>query len=238
MPVWELDERLIFPDPDFAESDGLLAIGGDLSVNRLILAYSSGIFPWFNLDDETYWFSPDPRCVLYPAQIHISKSMIQVLKKQQFTVRIDHDFEAVIRSCSGAKRRDDADTWIDEQFTQAYIELYKSGIAHSVETYENNILVGGLYGVSLGGCFFGESMFSHSTNASKFAFITLAKLLEKNNFKMIDCQIYNEHLASMGAINIERTIFLAELNAGLQKTTIKGNWEFLLHDADITEPTS
>ena len=228
MPVWELDERLLCPDPEDAEPDGMLAIGGDLSVERLILAYSSGIFPWFNLDNETYWFSPDPRCVLYPAQVYISRSMIQVLKKQQFTVRIDYDFEAVMRNCSGAKRRDDADTWIDEHFMQAYIELHKAGIAHSFETYENNMLVGGLYGVSLGGCFFGESMFSHAANASKFALITLAKLLEKNNFDMIDCQVYNEHLASMGAQNIERAVFLKELNVGLRRDTINGSWEFLI----------
>lgn len=227
MPVWQLDKRIIFPDPELAEPDGLLAIGGDLSPERLILAYSSGIFPWFNFENEIFWFSPDPRCVLIPDELKISKSMKQLIRKQQFEMRLDEDFEGVIRNCAHIKRKDDAETWIDENFIEAYIAMHKKGFAHSAEAYYNGELCGGLYGLSLGGLFFGESMFSKVSNASKFALIHLTEWLQRKNFTMIDCQIYNDHLGSLGAKNISRNDFLLELNTGLQMETLRGKWEYL-----------
>ncbi len=224
MPVWQLDERIIFPDATLAEPDGLLAIGGDLSPERLILAYSSGIFPWFIQEGEIFWFSPDPRCILFPDDLKISKSMQQLFRKQRFEIRFDHDFENVIRHCATTKRKGDADTWIDEDFISAFTAMHKLGIAHSIGAYENNELVGGLYGMSMGSCFFGESMFSKVSNASKYAFITLVKWLRENNFTLIDCQLYNDHLGSLGAINIPRKDFLIKLNSALQKEGLIGKW--------------
>lgn len=230
MPVWQLDERLIFPDPQFANDDGLLAIGGDLSEDRLILAYASGIFPWFIDNDEIYWFSPDPRCVLLPDELKISKSMHQLIKKKVFRVSYDQDFIKVIKKCKTVKRRGQQETWIDKNFIAAYTNLYNKGLAHSVEVFENERLVGGLYGVSLGSCFFGESMFSAVSNASKFGFIFLVNALKEKNFTMIDCQVYNDHLATLGAKKMDRKYFLQLLEKGLQEKTISGDWNLILNE--------
>ena len=229
MPVWQLDERLLFPDPQFANEDGLLAIGGDLSRDRLILAYVSGIFPWFIENEEAYWFSPDPRCVLIPEELKISKSMQQLIKKQVFRVSYDQDFIKVIKSCKTVKRKGRKETWIDKNFIAAYSNLFKEGLAHSVEVYENEKLVGGLYGVSLGKCFFGESMFSKVSNASKYGFIFLVNALKEQQFTMIDCQVYNDHLATLGAKKMERNYFLQLLKIGLQEKTITGDWNLILN---------
>lgn len=215
MPVWKLDERLIFPDPSLAEPDGLLAISDDIAVDRLMVAYQSGIFPWFSYKKEFYWFSPNPRCVLIPDEIIVSKSMKQLIKKNTFQVKVNHDFEAVIKNCATIKRKGDNDTWINKQFQKAYIQLHQLGIAHSIEVYEDDNLIGGLYGLAMGAAFFGESMFSKKSNASKYAFIFLATELNKLNFKLIDCQVYNDHLASMGAKDIPRDQFLSLLNEAL-----------------------
>ena len=229
MPVWQLDERLLFPDPQFANEDGLLAIGGDLSRDRLILAYVSGIFPWFIENEEAYWFSPDPRCVLIPEELKISKSMQQLIKKQAFRVSYDQDFIKVIQSCKTVKRKGQKETWIDKNFIAAYSNLFNEGLAHSVEVYENEKLVGGLYGVSLGKCFFGESMFSKVSNASKYGFIFLVNALKEQQFTMIDCQVYNDHLATLGAKKMERNYFLQLLKIGLQEKTITGDWNLILN---------
>ena len=229
MPVWQLDERLLFPDPQFANEDGLLAIGGDLSRDRLILAYVSGIFPWFIENEEAYWFSPDPRCVLIPEELKISKSMQQLIKKQVFRVSYDQDFIKVIKSCKTVKRKGQKETWIDKNFIAAYSNLFNEGLAHSVEVYENEKLVGGLYGVSLGKCFFGESMFSKVSNASKYGFIFLVNALKEQQFTMIDCQVYNDHLATLGAKKMERNYFLQLLKIGLQEKTITGDWNLILN---------
>ena len=229
MPVWQLDERLLFPDPQFANEDGLLAIGGDLSRDRLILAYVSGIFPWFIENEEAYWFSPDPRCVLIPEELKISKSMQQLIKKQVFRVSYDQDFIKVIKSCKTVKRKGRKETWIEKNFIAAYSNLFKEGLAHSVEVYENEKLVGGLYGVSLGKCFFGESMFSKVSNASKYGFIFLVNALKEQQFTMIDCQVYNDHLATLGAKKMERNYFLQLLKIGLQEKTITGDWNLILN---------
>lgn len=190
MPVWQLDQRLIFPDPTMSDPDGLLAIGGDLSEKRLILAYSSGIFPWFVHDDEPFWFSPDPRCVLQFDALRISKSMQQLFKKKAFRVTVDFNFSAVIKGCASVPRKYDSDTWIDAQFIEAYENLHLNGHAHSVEVWEEDKIVGGLYGVAIGACFFGESMFSTVSNASKYGFIRFMQYLQHNGFAFCDCQVF------------------------------------------------
>mgnify|MGYP001809978202 CR=1 FL=1 len=216
MPVWQLNDQLFFPNPNFAEPDGLLAIGSDFSLERILLAYRSGIFPWFSYENEFYWFSPDPRCILMPSEIIVSKSMTQLFKKNLFSIKVNTNFKAVMQNCASIKRKAENETWIDRQFIDAYTELHHLGYAHSVEVYENDELVGGLYGLSMGACFFGESMFSKKSNASKYAFIYLAKKMQELNYHFIDCQVYNDHLASLGANNIPRKKYLNMLNIALQ----------------------
>lgn len=216
MPVWQLDHRLLFPDPSMADPDGLLAIGGDMSAERLLLAYSSGIFPWFTQDDEPFWFSPNPRCVLPCNEIKISTSMRRLLNKQAFSVTINHDFQSVITACASIPRKYDSDTWIDAHFIAAYSDLHQKGIAHSVEVWDKEELVGGLYGLTIGACFFGESMFSKVNNASKYGFIRLTQLLEQSGYTFIDCQVHNNHLASLGAKNVHREVFLRMLADALE----------------------
>lgn len=215
MPVWQLDHRLLFPDPSMADPDGLLAIGGDLSVERLHLAYTSGIFPWFTLNNEPFWFSPDPRCVLPCTEIIISTSMRRLINKKAFRVTVDHDFSEVITGCSSIPRKHDDATWIDEHFIEAYTTLHHQGIAHSIEVWDHENIVGGLYGLTIGACFFGESMFSKVSNASKFGFIHLAQHLAASGYHFIDCQVYNKHLASLGARDIPRQTFLMQLAVAL-----------------------
>jgi leucyl/phenylalanyl-tRNA---protein transferase len=207
--MYLLSKELIFPPVHLANEDGLLAIGGDLSVERLLLAYKSGIFPWYNQGEPIIWYSPNPRMVLFPENLIISKSMRQVIRKQEFTITYNQNFEAVISNCKNIFRTaDHGGTWITNEMQQAYIELHKKGIAKSVEVWLGAELVGGLYGIDLGTVFCGESMFSKVSNASKLAFIYLAQKLEKENYKLIDCQVYNNHLASLGADEISREAFL------------------------------
>lgn len=205
-----LNNTITFPDVSNANAEGLLAIGGDLSYKRLLLAYKSGIFPWYNEGEPIMWWSPNPRFVLYPKKLKISKSSRQLLKKGLFTVTINNDFNAVINHCAKIKRCHEDGTWITNAMTKSYIKLHQLGYATSVEVWDkNNTLVGGLYGVNLGNVFCGESMFSKVSNASKIGFITF---IQNTNFKLIDCQIYTQHLDSLGAEEITRDKFISYLN--------------------------
>ena len=205
-----LTDKLEFPHPSLASSEGLLAVGGDLSVERLLLAYRSGVFPWFNDDEHLIlWWTPNPRFVLFPDQLKVSKSMNQVLRNGGFTVTVNKEFEAVIENCSKAKRSGQEGTWITRDMINAYTKLHHLGFAKSVEVWQNDTLVGGLYGVDLGhGVFCGESMFAKVSNASKVAFISF---IQNTNYKIIDCQVYTKHLESLGAKEIERDKFLGYL---------------------------
>jgi leucyl/phenylalanyl-tRNA--protein transferase len=215
MPVSILDERLWFPPADEATADGLLAIGGDLSTERLLLAYSKGIFPWFE-EDIPLWWCPDPRFVLFPGELKISKSMQQVIHKNKFQFKINTVFEATIHNCKTVTRKDGSGTWITDEVERAYINLHKKNYAVSAEAWQNNMLVGGLYGIRLGDIFFGESMFSHVPNASKFAFIKYIEHLKNENVQLIDCQVYTQHLESFGARMISRDSFIELLNKLIQ----------------------
>jgi leucyl/phenylalanyl-tRNA---protein transferase len=195
------DTDIYFPDPAFAEPDGLLAIGGDLSTERILLAYQSGIFPWYSDDEPIQWFSPPERCVLFPQKVFVSKSMQQVITRKIFTITTNTVFEEVIQHCANTNRKDQDGTWITNDMQKAYINLHKLGIAKSVEVWQNNELVGGLYGLEINNIFCGESMFSKVSNTSKAALIWLCT---KNNYALIDCQVRTEHLISMGAEMIGR----------------------------------
>lgn len=207
MQLHMLDDELWFPDVEEALPDGLLAIGGDLSTERLLLAYQSGIFPWYD-DGEPMWWCPDPRFVLYPESLKVSKSMRQLLKKDVFEFRTDTAFAAVIQNCRQAPRPGQDGTWIGDDVCEAYIRLHELGYAHSAEAWVNGELVGGLYGVRLGNIFFGESMFSKVSNASKYAFIRYVQLLQQDDVQLIDCQVYTEHLESLGAKMMPRQEFV------------------------------
>ncbi len=210
-----IGKRLWFPDPVQADDEGLVAVGGDLSIERLLLAYRSGIFPWFIHDDLVYWFSPNPRCILIPEEIKISKSMRQILNQKQFEITFNNAFEAVMRGCATAKRPHQESTWITEDFIEAYVALHKNGYGHSVEVWQQGELVGGLYGVALGKVFFGESMFSLVPNASKAALISLAEKLNAEGFHFIECQLYTPHLGSLGAKAVSRKEYLKMLSEAL-----------------------
>lgn len=206
-----LNHHLQFPNVDEADNDGLLAVGGDLSPERLMLAYRNGIFPWFNEDSIILWWSPDPRMVLFPEKVKISSSMQKVIRSGKFRLSWNTQFEKVIDACAVIKRKDQGGTWITPEMKKAYISLHELGFAKSVEVWEGDLLVGGLYGIDLGHVFCGESMFSRSSNASKFAFIHMVKTLEEQNYKLIDCQVYTAHLESLGAEEIPRKDFIEML---------------------------
>ena len=202
--------ELSFPDVRNADVDGALAYGGDLSEARLLLAYKSGIFPWFS-GNVPVWYAPDPRFVLYPEELKVSKSMKVLLKRDAFRVSMNQDFESVIRACKSTKREGQQGTWITRQMEQAYIRLHRSGWAHSVEAWNGDRLVGGLYGIRMGAMFFGESMFSHESNASKYAFIRFVEQMAAEEIGLIDCQVYTPHLESLGARHIPRSSFMLML---------------------------
>ncbi|MBV8390343.1 MAG: leucyl/phenylalanyl-tRNA--protein transferase [Mucilaginibacter sp.] len=203
--IFRLNKRIVFPNPALAEEDGLLAVGGDLSTDRLLLAYHNGIFPWYNDDTPILWYSPHERFVLFPDELKISKSMRQILKSGRFKVTYDLNFAEVINACSTINRKDQPGTWITDDMKNAYIRLHQEGHAHSVEVWNDEKLVGGLYGVQVGAVFCGESMFSKESNASKVALISLCNT---GKYKLIDCQVYTEHLESMGARMISRAEYL------------------------------
>ena len=203
-----LNKELFFPPPEMADEDGLLAIGGDLCTERLLLAYRSGIFPWYNEDEPICWWSPDPRFVLYPDKLIVSSSMKTVLQNGKFRFTTNRAFIQVIQNCKTVSRKEQDGTWISPAMQKAYTALHQLGYAHSAETWLDGKLVGGLYGIRLGNIFFGESMFSLKTNASKFAFINYVQQLQKENVQLIDCQLHTNHLESLGAKMIERTKFM------------------------------
>lgn len=227
MPVYRLDDSCLFPPPVHADPCGLLAVGGDLRVERLLAAYHQGIFPWPCAEAPLAWWSPDPRFVLYPAELTIPKSLSRVLRKGAFTFTIDRAFPEVIHQCRTVKRPDQPGTWITPQIKRGYIALHEAGYAHSVETWLEGRLVGGLYGVALGRCFFGESMFALEPDASKCAFVRLVQALQAAGCPLIDCQVYTDHLARFGARAIPRTSFLGELRALLSGSQQPINWKTL-----------
>lgn len=225
MPVFVLSEALAFPPPRLATPEGLLAAGGDLSPERLLLAYRTGIFPWYSDDEPILWWSPDPRLVLYPRDVHISRSLAKVIRRGDFTLSLDRAFERVIRACASVRDRSGEGTWIVPDMVEAYCGLHGRGYAHSVEAWQGQRLAGGLYGVSLGRGFFGESMFARVANASKVALAALAAYLESEGFDFIDCQVTTGHLQRMGAREIPRELYLEELRRSLQAPSRVGKWQ-------------
>lgn len=214
MSIFALDNKLVFPPVHLSEPDGLLAIGGDLSPERLLLAYKNGIFPWYE-GEYILWWSPDPRCVLFPPELKVSHSMKQLLKKDSMQFTINAAFAEVIKACKEINRKSQASTWITDEVEKAYMEMHALGYAHSAEAWLNGELAGGLYGLRMGKVFFGESMFSNVTNASKFAFIKYTQQLQSEGVELIDCQVHTTHLESMGARLIPRTEFLELLKKSL-----------------------
>ena len=210
--MYILGKELIFPAIQFAGKNGLLAIGGDLSSERLLLAYRNGIFPWYDENDPICWYCPDPRFVLFPEELNISNSMRSVLNSGKFSFSVNRAFTEVIKNCKTVIRKDQQGTWISDAIIEAYTSLHLQGYAHSAEAWKNGELVGGLYGIRLGKVFFGESMFSKQSNASKFAFIRYIQYLQKQQVQLIDCQVYTSHLQSLGARMIERENFLQLLH--------------------------
>ncbi len=227
MPVHHLNADPVFPHPECAEPDGLLAVGGDLSTERLLSAYQQGIFPWYGQDDPILWWSPDPRLVLDPRHIVISKSLARTIRKKPFRITLDTAFEDIITRCARAMRPGQPGTWIMPAMRSAYIELHKAGFAHSVEAWQGDRLVGGLYGVSLGGAFFGESMFAGQRDASKICLAYLAALLRTWDFDCIDCQVTSGHLLRLGAVEMPRTRFLEILHRAVQARDRTGPWHLV-----------
>lgn len=216
MSFFQLPEEIIFPSPELARKDGLLAVGGDLCEERLLKAYSMGIFPWYTEDSPILWWSPDPRLILVPEEVKVSKSLRKVINKGVFRVTLNAAFEEVIQSCSEVGRKGQDGTWITEEMVEAYVRLHKAGYAHSIESWHGGELVGGLYGIILGKAFFGESMFSRTSNASKVAFIWFVEKLREQGFKLIDCQVTTGHLISLGAREVTRKEFLEMLRDALK----------------------
>lgn len=224
MPVFRLSDRISFPPPHFAEAQGLLAVGGDLSEARLLLAYQMGIFPWFSEDDPILWWSPDPRLVLYPSDVQVSARLERTIRRRFFQVTCDTAFDAVITACAQERLKNHQPTWIHQDMIDAYCRLFDAGYAHSVEAWHEGRLAGGLYGLSLGGSFFGESMFSRVSNASKVCLVTLCRRLRQWSFDMVDCQVPTDHLMRMGAVKISRSRFLKELKTSLTRPTLRQRW--------------
>ncbi len=224
MPVFSLSERLSFPPPHLAISEGLLAVGGDLSPERLLLAYRQGIFPWYSPGEPILWWSPDPRLVLYPDELRISRSLRRTIRRKRFSITFDQAFAAVVQACAQTRRSYGHGTWITKEMQAAYAELHRIGHAHSVEAWQEGQLVGGLYGVSIGGAFFGESMFSRVSDASKVAFVTFVRRLRQIDVRLIDCQVRTDHLIRFGAREIPRKLFLDQLERAIGEHEKKGRW--------------
>ncbi len=232
MPLFWLDpsEPPAFPPLNKADIGGLLAVGGDITPDWLTAAYRHGAFPWFEHDEEFYWYSPDPRCVLFPEELRVHKSMRSIFNQHKFRYTLDTCFEEVMLACANRAREGHPGTWITPRFVEGYTEMYRLGIGHSVEVWQDEELVGGLYGLAFGRIFCGESMFARTTNASKAGFIVLVRALQKQGFTLIDCQQETEHLLSLGARSIPRTEFAAYLNQNQYQRTLVGRWRF---DADL-----
>jgi leucyl/phenylalanyl-tRNA---protein transferase len=214
MPVFRLTEDLVFPDPHLAGPDGLLAIGGDLSVGRLVLAYQNGIFPWYDARQPILWWSPDPRCVFFPAQVHVSRRLARQMRQKTYHLTFNQAFNRVIKACAEVRVHRGEGTWLIPEMQAAYQGLFEAGYAHSVEAWQDGTLAGGLYGVALGPFFFGESMFHERTNASKVILVALLRYLQRQGFVLFDCQVPNPHLFRMGACHIDRDSFLRHLSTG------------------------
>ncbi len=230
MPVYRLPREPVFPDPARAEPDGLLAVGGDLSPERLLTAYASGIFPWFDDDSPILWWSPDPRLVIEPARLHVPRSLQRTIRRGRYRVTADEAFAQVISRCASRPRPGQRGTWITAEMREAYVRLHDLGYAHSFEAWEGTELAGGLYGVSLGSAFFGESMFADRTDASKVAFVRSVAWLAEQGMGLVDCQIRTEHLVRLGAHEVPRADFLRRLALALHAPTRRGRWT--LDEAD------
>jgi len=226
MPVFLLSEKIAFPPPNYATREGLLAVGGDLSRERLLLAYRMGIFPWYGEDEPILWWSPDPRLVLYPDELHVPRTLQKILRQERFSVTMDSAFEEVIGACAQTRREKGEGTWIVAEMIDAFVDLHRAGYAHSVEAWQKNRLVGGLYGVSLGKAFFGESMFSRASNASSVTLVTLVRFLQALAFDFVDCQVTTGHLMRFGAREVPRARFLKQLRNALMPQTLRGRWDF------------
>lgn len=236
MTIYRLDARLAFPPAHEAEPDGLLAVGGDLRPERLLLAYANGIFPWHETRQHgPWWYSPDPRMVLEPQRLRVGRSLRKAQRKGLYTITLDADFGGVLRACAETPRPGQDGTWITRRFQHGYAELHRRGLAHSVEAWLGDELVGGLYGVSLGGAFFGESMFARATDASKVAFVALVEQLQRWGFTLVDCQVHSDHLERFGAECWPRARYLSALRSALTRPSRAGSWRFdggsLLHEA-------
>jgi leucyl/phenylalanyl-tRNA---protein transferase len=224
MPIFRLVDEPIFPAPDYADPSGLLAVGGDLSTERLLEAYRLGIFPWYSDDQPILWWAPDPRFVLHLEEFHISRSLEKTLRQGIFQVTADRAFDEVIAACAVVPRDGQNGTWITAEMQDAYIKLHGLGYAHSVETWFEGNLAGGIYGVSLGKAFFGESMFHRKTNASKVALSALVEKLKSWSFHFLDAQMTTEHMLSLGAREVSRRVFLKQLHLALEHPTRRGKW--------------
>jgi leucyl/phenylalanyl-tRNA--protein transferase len=225
MPIFRLDHRMTFPPVEYAE-DGLLAVGGDLRPERLLLAYRSGVFPWYSEGQPILWHSPDPRMVLVAADLEVPRSLRKTIRKQPYRVTLDTAFAKVVDACASIERPGQSGTWITREMQAAYRELHRRGFAHSVEAWEGRRLAGGLYGVSLGAAFFGESMFALAPDASKVAFVRLVEQLVRWRIGLVDCQVHTEHLARFGAVEWPRKRYLAALKKALACSTRTGPWRF------------
>lgn len=232
MPVFRLSEELAFPNPALARRDGLLAVGGDLSAERLVLAYSNGIFPWFSEDDPILWWSPPVRPVVNPADVRVPRSLAKAIRRKPYEIRLDTHFTDVVRACARAPRPGQSGTWITPEMRDAYVGLHALGIAHCAEAWAEDKLVGGLYGVCLGGAFFGESMFAKAPDASKVAFVTLCAQLARWGVELIDSQVTNEHTERFGTTEIPRAEFLARLRELVRRPMRQGPWTL---DADLAQ---
>jgi leucyl/phenylalanyl-tRNA--protein transferase len=221
MPVFYLSSDPLFPDPELAEPDGLLAVGGDLQVDRLLIAYSRGIFPWYSEGMPILWWSPDPRPVIYPDRLHVSRRLERFVKQHPFQVTVDRDFFGVIRECAGIDRGEAKGTWLVPEMIAAYEDMYRQGYAHSVEVWKDGQLAGGFYGVALGRVFFGESMFHRCSDAAKVGFVLFARYLAALGFRMIDCQQTTDHMLRFGAQEISRSRFLANLGENLRGCSLQ-----------------
>jgi leucyl/phenylalanyl-tRNA---protein transferase len=226
VPVYALTDEISFPPPELAREDGLLAVGGDLSPERLVLAYASGIFPWTSETGPLLWWCPAPRFVLFPEELHVGRTLRKLQRRPPYRLSLDEAFPQVIRACATVRRPGQPGTWIRPDIQAAYIELHERGIAHSVEAWEGDALVGGLYGVALGSVFCGESMFARSPNASKLAFVAVVEQLHAWGFSMVDCQIFTEHLDRFGARELELDEFLDRLDEGVSQPGRPGRWRF------------
>ena len=235
MPIFRLGDEVIFPPVDLTSGSGVLAIGGDLSPDRLIEAYRQGIFPWYSEGDPIIWWAPDPRFILFLEELMVSRSMMKVLRRGTFRITYDHKFREVVLSCQRLRRKQKG-TWITDDMLEAYCTLHELGIAHSAEAWHGGKLVGGIYGISLGRCFFGESMFSLMSNASKAALIDLVCKLKELKFEFLDCQVYTAHLESQGARFISRHEFIGLLKSGLQHETVQGNWDSMPEFSKVSLP--